>query len=965
MKLFHYTNSSMSNLEILNEGCQRTNISCLNVNIRSLSAHFVELEAFLLCNQLKPTIIGFTETWLEEERQAKLYKLPGYHNLIPCNRSWGTRGGVGLMLDKKLKYRVLLKDTTHEWLVVEVVSPINFIIMVTYRCENRFSRKVYCEWLLEELSRLNKTNKHVIVLGDFNIDLLTKNNQSQELIDIMKSFNLQLSSPLAVTREYGNSKTCLDHTYSDIKVSSSRVYQCTITDHFFVFVQFQKPLKTEKVKSTFRNFNFLLKNDNLCKYNFVLLNEVNKIDWDSLSMDNCFDELRALILKIADVYAPMKTVFFRQNNWVDNKLKRELNKRDYLYKLWIKDRRNADNREKYRRQRNLTKTLTRDKKKQYVQEQFGDGSDIKRFHKQLNSIIGKTSDSVFPNINSLSDLDNFNDYFTEVGPSLQKTIPPEPTIPTNKKQLQSMFLKPITETEVEKILLSFKSKVSTGPDNTSAKLIKLSFFAIVPTITKLINRCIHEGYFPSCLKIARVMPLYKDGDANVFENYRPISLLHPLAKIFERALYNRMVSYIKKFNLLSPNQFGFREKFKTVDALACLVEQIRVCLDEKIPSTCVFIDLKKAFDTIDHEILLSKLDDYGFRGPIFSVIRSFLSNRKQFVQIGNEKSSLKDILCGVPQGSVLGPLLFILYVNDLPSFVNSDVKLFADDTTIFERIPSFDLNLITRSINLVDTWMKGNKLKCNVDKSKAVIFAKNAPVLSFGNLNITIQSHLKYLGIEIDDSLTFKDHVHKIKSKLLFCNYIVLRTRTLLTRTQLFAYYRTHVKPIVQYGVLVYACTAYSNLSDIFKVQKRIIRSICFLPKYGSVSDIMSQNELPTVYELHVYELLKFVLCCIRQEHSHDFLNSILSEIDIKYCLRSVSRHQSAVPFGSRKKFNHSLAKRVPKFYNKLTQIGILPEKSTIQSFSLHQMKQYSHNTFKSFILGNTELIDFVFEQVK
>ena len=174
-------------------------------------------------------------------------------------------------------------------------------------------------------------------------------------------------------------------------------------------------------------------------------------------------------------------------------------------------------------------------------------------------------------------------------------------------------------------------------------------------------------------------------------------------------------------------------------------------------------------------------------------------------------------------------------------------------------------------------------------KSKAVLFTKNALALDFGNLNITVQPHLKYLGIEIDVCLTFKDHVHKVKSKLHFCNYIVLRTRSLLTRSQLFAYYRTHVKPIVQYGVLVYACTAYCNLNEIFKDQKRIIRSICFLPKNASVSDLMYQNELPTDYELHVYELLNIVLCCIRQKHSHDFLNSFSTEIDVKCFLRSSS----------------------------------------------------------------------------
>ena len=158
-------------------------------------------------------------------------------------------------------------------------------------------------------------------------------------------------------------------------------------------------------------------------------------------------------------------------------------------------------------------------------------------------------------------------------------------------------------------------------------------------------------------------------------------------------------------------------------------------------------------------------------GLFFSVLRSFLSNRKQF-QIGNQMSSLKCIQCGVPQGSVLGPLVFILYVNDLPSFVNSDVELFADDTTIFEKLPRFNFNAIIQSINLVEPWMKGNTLKCNVEKSKAVLFTKNALEPNFENLNITVQPHLKYLGIEIHECLTFKDHVHKVKSKLLFCNYM-------------------------------------------------------------------------------------------------------------------------------------------------------------------------------------------------
>ena len=208
------------------------------------------------------------------------------------------------------------------------------------------------------------------------------------------------------------------------------------------------------------------------------------------------------------------------------------------------------------------------------------------------------------------------------------------------------------------------------------------------------------------------------------------------------------------------------------------------------------------------------------------MLRSYLTNRKQFVQIGTGKSSIKEVACGVPQGSVVGPLFFILYVNDLPSNGSSDVKLFADDTTIFERLPGSNVHAITQSVTFVDTWMKANKMKCNVDKSKAVIFTTSSSSLDLGQLDTVIKPHLKYLGIEIDEHLSFKDHIHKVKTKIFFCNYFVLRSRALLTRTRLLIYYRTYVKPNVQYGVLVYGCTAYSNLHEIFNVQKRIIRSL-------------------------------------------------------------------------------------------------------------------------------------------
>ena len=215
---------------------QGLKISVLNVNIRSLNAHFDELTSYLRDMNVQPTVIALTETWLKDYDDIEQFTLPGYHKLLTCNRSDGLRGGVAIWLDKNFKYRVVVKDTVREWLVIETFSPHNLFLAVSYRREKRFSKNEYCEWLHDELNaRLNGKKSKVVICGDFNIDLLVPSKHSTELVDIMLSHNLKLSSPLKVTRQYGNSKTCLDHIYSDLVISNNKILRSSITDHFMAF----------------------------------------------------------------------------------------------------------------------------------------------------------------------------------------------------------------------------------------------------------------------------------------------------------------------------------------------------------------------------------------------------------------------------------------------------------------------------------------------------------------------------------------------------------------------------------------------------------------------------------------------------------------------------------------------------------------------------------------------------------
>ena len=395
-----------------------------------------------------------------------------------------------------------------------------------------------------------------------------------------------------------------------------------------------------------------------------------------------------------------------------------------------------------------------------------------------------------------------------------------------------------------------------------------------------------------------------------------------------------------------------------------MVEEVRHAKFLKIPSVCVFLDLKKAFDTLDHEILLDKLQRYGFRGPIFSVLSSFLRNRHQFLQVENSKSSLRPVACGVPQGSVLGPLLFLLYINDLPDVANSTITLFADDTNIFEKVVNGNQGTLTETLSKIDNWMKCNKLKCNLDKSKAIFFNKPSESdLRMGSLAIEMRHSLKYLGVIIDDCLCFKDHVAKIKQKLNFCHHTVRRSRELLTETQLLVYYKLHVNPIIQYGILIYGCTSFTILSPIYTLQKKILRTMFFLEKFASVDFLMTKNELPTVHEFHVYELFKFIVAALSTGHPVPELNDILKPVSQSdYDLRSKKLELAIEPVSYNKMYRQSLSVRVPRLYNKLKHWCVLPDNNELGNLSKDALRALCHRFLRSYLIGNKELVRFVYE---
>ena len=592
-----------------------------------------------------------------------------------------------------------------------------------------------------------------------------------------------------------------------------------------------------------------------------------------------------------------------------------INKKNDKYRDWKSTNNNVEYEVKkinFKTFERIVKENIRAAKREYYFKTFtAQKNDMKQTLKTINETLNrKRNKSRFPsgfiiNNRSIADhkeiADQFNIFFSNIGSNLSHSI----EIVDNTLDFTDYLNNPtehrfnfnvITESETLSIINKLKSKNSSGKDEISNKLLKSIKDEIGKPLTIIINQSLRTGIFPDALKIAKVKPLYKKGDNFCLNNYRPISLLPTISNFFERVMFTQLYSYLNSNFLLSEQQYGFRSQHSTELACVKLVDYITTEMDniKKIKSpTAIFLDLSKAFDTLNFNILLNKLQYYGIHGISLSLIRSYLTNRFQYVQFENSESDLSEIKTGIPQGSILGPLFFNIMINDI---VNSSNKfnflMYADDTTIYFNLEDFPSEnrevLINDELEKVNKWLKLNKLAVNVDKTKNMLFYKRRPVtpiqFSMNNRIIDVVQYFNYLGIMLDADMSWKTHVAMVRKKLSRMNGILHRLKYIYPQNVLITLYKSLFVPHINYGSLLLGHAG----GALDKIQKKAVRTITYSNYIAHSEPLLKELSLLKVKDLFELKNFKFLFKLYHNTlpPSFNYYRSYLGKIVTSYTLR-------------------------------------------------------------------------------
>ena len=390
------------------------------------------------------------------------------------------------------------------------------------------------------------------------------------------------------------------------------------------------------------------------------------------------------------------------------------------------------------------------------------------------------------------------------------------------------------------------------------------------------------GNYPSKLKMGKVVPIHKKGNRHDPNNYRPISLLSAINKIIEKVLYKRLYEFFEKFNIIFRYQFGFRQDYSTTMALIEITDLIRQQIENKNVTVGIYIDLTKAFDLVNHSILMQKLENYGVRDKALKLIRSYLTERTQYTFVDSSKSDIRYIECGVPQGSVLGPLLFLIYVNDFVNCTDAKMRLFADDTNVFisDKDPAVAKQQAEECLQKLNSWLSANKLLLSEQKTNFSVFMPHNKIvpdflntIRIGRKLIFRTRSCKYLGLILDDKLCFDEHINQLSKDLMKVIYAFRIITNWVPEREKMKLYHAYFHSKIQYGLEIYGNAANKYIKKIEILQHRALKALFNLDWLTPTAELYNTYKVLSVKDLFSYKVVQFVHKQLSDKKTNVFSN--------------------------------------------------------------------------------------------
>lgn len=835
--------------------------------------------------------ICMAEHWLNHN-DIQEYGLDNYRMTSFFTRPNREHGGVLILLKEDYGFEELLivnnLSVKFDCEITGIlIKSINTILITLYRSPSG-NIKIFMETLERLLTSLSHS-KNIIICGDFNIKFNTENDtNTSQVNDLLLSYNFE--SKVNFNTRKNNRLDNVFHKFIDrVTDVSARKANIPFSDHDGIKFYFSISKINDSINQikTFRPITQHGKNS--------FFRELLETDWKGLN--NAGDGNQAFNLffeKLLDIFQscfPKKTCRVNKHhkthiNWFNSKLKlmrQEYSRLNYLHEknpnavtLSLKNSYRA-------RYRQEIKSTRINANSNYIMNSGNISKSTWQVINKNRPNMSKLATSIKLTANELNN--NFINATKDILSKLDNNeISPE-TLVTPPPSSCSFSFKPVSCVKVRDVIKSLKNSKSLDAYGFNTDIIKSVTEAIIIPQTKVINHCISSHVFPDYLKIAKVIPVHKKGDINDPNNYRPISLLPIISKIFEKILYEQIQEYFETNNLFTSSQFGFRQGKSTTDAILAFLSEATDSMESDNYCLANFLDLSKAFDCLSHSILIEKLKIYGFCENSCSMIRSYLLNRQQYVSINGLESNEMSIEFGVPQGSILGPILFLIYVNDYPNFIvnvcsgaphtasndpidyvvgvaenfesanindiNPATFLFADDTTVSTRADTLDTLNEHNDFIISHTklWFTSNQLAINEAKSQ--------------NLLVTLKNHdfnnpqfVKFLGVRIDPALKWDQHTSHIANKLCSVIYLFRNLSDCVSADVLRIAYFGLFQSVISYAILAWGHSPAA--ARIFSLQRRIIRILAGISYREDCKNSYKTLHLMTLPSIYIYNCLLY-----------------------------------------------------------------------------------------------------------